>query len=88
MTHELKILPRWFKDVAQGLKNFEIRKNDRDYKVGDRLILKEWDGEHYTGAFVERRVGYIYHGTGEFGLEKGYCVLGLTDDPNDKYRPT
>lgn len=77
MTHELKILPRWFKDVAQGLKNFEIRKNDRDYKVGDILILKEWDGEHYTGAFVERRVGYVYYGNGEYGVNEGYCILGL-----------
>ena len=77
MTHDLKILPRWFKDITEGGKHFEIRKNDRDYKVGDRLILKEWDGEHYTGCYIERRVGYIYHGTGEYGLEKGYCILDL-----------
>ena len=77
MTHELKILPKWFEDVKFGLKNFEIRKNDRDYKVGDRLILKEWDGEHYTGAFIEKRVGYVYCGNGEYGVEEGYCILGL-----------
>lgn len=77
MTHELKILPKWFEDVAHGLKNFEIRKNDRDYKFGDILILKEWDGEHYTGAFIEKRVGYVYCGNGEYGVEEGYCILGL-----------
>ena len=77
MTHELKILPKWFEDIRAGLKHFEIRKNDRNYEVGDKLILREWDGEHYTGYFIERRIGYIYHGTGEYGLEKGYCILDL-----------
>lgn len=38
MVHELKIAPEYFKDVRTGLKKFEIRKNDRDFKVGDRLF--------------------------------------------------
>ena len=33
--HELKTLPEYFDAVFMGKKNFEIRKNDRDYKVGD-----------------------------------------------------
>ena len=41
--HELKILPEYFKAQKAGKKNFEIRKNDRDYKVGDKLVLKEYD---------------------------------------------
>lgn len=44
MTHELKILPKYFEDVMTGKKNFEIRKNDRDFKVGDYLLLKEYEG--------------------------------------------
>lgn len=39
-THELKILPKWFEDVQANKKNFEIRKNDRNFEVGDYLILK------------------------------------------------
>ena len=35
MLHELKILPENFEDITAGRKDFEIRKNDRDYKQGD-----------------------------------------------------
>ena len=48
MKHELKILPEYFKPVKDGIKNFEIRKNDRNFQVGDTLILKEWDVDGYT----------------------------------------
>lgn len=40
--HELKILPQYFEEVLKGNKTFEIRKNDRDFKIRDILILKEW----------------------------------------------
>lgn len=39
-THELKILPKYFSEVYSGNKTFEVRKNDRNFKVGDMLILK------------------------------------------------
>lgn len=32
MIHELKILPQYFKEVVNGNKNFEVRKNDRGFK--------------------------------------------------------
>lgn len=41
MTHELKIQPKYFRAILDGKKNFEIRKNDRGYKVGDKVVLKE-----------------------------------------------
>ena len=40
--HELKILPEYFEALASGTKTFEIVLNDREYKVGDLLILREW----------------------------------------------
>lgn len=39
-THELKLDVKYFDEVKDGNKNFEIRKNDRDFKVGDILELK------------------------------------------------
>lgn len=77
MTHYLKILPRWFKDVAWQKKTFEIRKNDRDYNVGDTLILKEWDNGKYTGREIRRTVSYIYYGDGNYGLSDGYVVMAI-----------
>ena len=47
MEHELKCWPEFFARLKTGAKRVEIRKNDRDYKVGDELILKEWNPEVY-----------------------------------------
>lgn len=49
-THELKCWPQYFRYVAEGLKNFEIRKNDREFKVGDRLTLREFTPCEMCGA--------------------------------------
>ncbi len=54
MIHELKILPEWFEDVTQQKKTFEIRKNDRNYSVGDTLVLREWYKGKYTGLVNSR----------------------------------
>lgn len=44
MTHHLKILPEYFEEVIAGKKPFEIRFNDRNFKVGDRVELREYLG--------------------------------------------
>ena len=49
MIHELKIYSDYFNAVIAGKKTFEIRKNDRPFKVGDLLALNEWDWNAYTG---------------------------------------
>lgn len=77
MVHELKILPKYFKDVATSRKNFELRYNDRNFKVGDILLLKEYENGTYTGREVKRKVKYILYGDGTLGLSKDYCILAL-----------
>lgn len=74
---QLKILPKYFTDVATGKKKFEIRYNDRNFKVGDTLILGEYENGKYTGRKLRRRVNYILYSNDTIGLEKGYCILGL-----------
>jgi len=76
-THELKILPQYFQAVWDGNKNFELRKNDRDYKVGDYLVLREYSGAGYTGSFLKVVITYILKDCPEYGLNKDYCILGI-----------
>ena len=75
--HELKILPEYFEALVDECKHFELRKDDRDYQVGDILALEEWDGEKFTGYFEQRRITYILRSCPEYGLADGYCILGF-----------
>ena len=61
MTHSLKTDPIYFQAVWHGLKKSELRKNDRDFKVDDNLILKEFDraNQEYTGREVKCSISYI-----------------------------
>lgn len=74
MTHELKIRPQFFDKVISGEKTFEIRKNDRNFIVGDRIILKEYDKETgFTGRNAVFEITYVMTDT-EF-VKKGFAVL-------------
>lgn len=78
-THDLKIAPEWFDDVCEGVKTFEIRKDDRDYRLGDILRLREWTfDEGYTGFETRARVTSILWAE-EFpdGLKPGYVVMSI-----------
>ena len=41
--HVLKIWPSFFQEMIDGKKPFEVRKNDRDFRVGDVLKLLAYD---------------------------------------------
>lgn len=74
-THELKTEPQYFQAVLDGRKRFEIRKNDRGFEEGDKLLLKEYDADvHvFTGRRVEVTVTYIT----DYEQQPGYVVLGI-----------
>lgn len=75
--HELKILPEYFNEVMSRTKSFELRKDDRGYKIGDWLKLKEYEGGKYTGRESDYfRISYILKDCPEYGLMPGYCILG------------
>jgi|GEM_PF-1562954 len=60
-THHLKIYPEHFGAVLTGVKRAELRKNDRDFKVGDTLHLMETPKGSCspTGEFVNAVVTHI-----------------------------
>ena len=75
VTHMLKILPDYFDEIIQSRKRFEIRKNDRQYLMGDYLILKEYNAmrKGYTGRMATCKVTYILR---DFeGLKEGYVAM-------------
>ncbi|EHB6445277.1 TPA: DUF3850 domain-containing protein [Enterococcus faecalis] len=72
-VHHLKILPEYFEAVVSGDKCFEIRKNDRGYKVGDILRLNEYEDGKYTGNFHVAEITYIT----DYAQQDGYVVLGI-----------
>ena len=74
--HEIKILPQYYEAVSKGIKQFELRKDDRDYQVGDLVRLREWDGKEYTGNKMIVGIKYVLRDCPEYGLMDGYCIFG------------
>ena len=83
-VHELKTWPEYFQAIIDGIKPFEVRKNDRDYQVGDILLLREYDPiiSEYTARDILVEVTYI--------LDKkpfapdGYVIMAI--DPEKAYK--
>jgi hypothetical protein len=81
-THYLKTYPNYFRAVKSGQKTFELRLNDRDFQVGDTLILEEYQHliKEYTGEWIAKEVTYVLQG-GQFGLDEECVILGLKASP-------
>jgi Domain of unknown function (DUF3850) len=84
MVHELKTPPEYFEAVMGRKKTFELRRNDRDFKVDDILILKEWKPDtfgKYTGRTITALVIYALYGDNSiangFGLKEDHCLMSL-----------
>ena len=85
-THTLKIQKQYADAVLNGTKTFEIRKNDRNFKVGDKIVFEVLANEGYdvraaarhppNGAFY--RIGYILD---DFeGLAQKYVALAISKE--------
>jgi hypothetical protein len=77
--HVLKIHSEYYNAILMGNKTFEVRYNDRDYKLNDIIVLNEIDkhnGESTGRQQLVRNITYILQG-GQFGIEKGYVVLSI-----------
>lgn len=80
MIHELKIKPQYYEDVKNGLKLFEVRKNDRDFKLGDILMLNECSlDDSGAGTYSGRalKVGVTYLLNDPEYCKEGYVILGI-----------
>lgn len=77
--HTLKIKTKYFVDVTMGLKTFELRKNDRDYQVGDLITFEVINatGDIFPKEYNVFQITYILKDCPEYGLDKDYVILGI-----------
>lgn len=75
--HFLKTWPEYYRAVVTGKKTFELRRNDRNYRAGDIVILREYDpaSGQFTGDEISFRISYVT----DFrdALKTGYVAFGL-----------
>jgi hypothetical protein len=87
MNHELKTHPMYYQAVIDGVKTFELRRDDRDFQAGDVLRLREYDPvkefdpvtERYTGRYCYMHVEYVLRC--HPGIEAGYCIMSIKQIP-------
>jgi Domain of unknown function (DUF3850) len=78
-VHQLKTVEPYFSAVKSGVKTFEVRKFDRDFQVGDFLMLTLYDPKtNQLGGSVIKRITYML--TDKPYVPDGYVILGIVDD--------
>ncbi len=94
--HILKTWSPWFEATRDGKKPWELRLDDRNYRVGDFLVLRqftpEWgdgepgSGEHPPGRwgneYVVMRVEWVI---AEGFVPPGYVMLTITDATDQEF---
>jgi len=85
-VHELKTDDTVFQAVWRGDKTYEIRVNDRDYKIGDQLVLMEtvYPGKAmkknapllFSGRQIVAVVTHILYGP-VYGLAQDWCIMSI-----------
>lgn len=88
IVHDLKTNPQFWPHVLDGSLPFEVRRNDRKFRVGDFVSLRQFDPKFgfVDGEPIVRQISYVLHHEDlPAGVSRGYVVLGLgiireTDD--------
>lgn len=82
--HELKIWPESFDDVVARVKEYEVRRNDRDFKVGDELFLREYNPstDTYSGRTCLVKVVHLTNGGDDSSpaanlVFETTCIMGI-----------
>ena len=83
MPRTLKTVQPYFDDVWHGRKKIEVRKNDRDFQVGQQWILKEYDPESntYSGREMGIKITYILDSP-EY-CKDGFVIFSFVNYPVD-----
>lgn len=84
-THEIKLDILFCNAVYKWQKTFELRANDRGYKVGDYIKFKPVETRNGIVTMIKHpiqdktyRITYLLSG---WGLKDGYCVFSIERVP-------
>lgn len=75
MIHKVKVDPKTYSLLKKSYKSFDIMEADRDYKIGDLIVYKEFDDFGYSGREVKKEITHketVYE-----GLKEGYVILSI-----------
>ncbi|MEE1533217.1 MAG: DUF3850 domain-containing protein [Gordonibacter urolithinfaciens] len=85
-THRLKVFAKYADAIMSGAKTFEIRKNDRGYEVGDKIVFNVVADDCHSFREAARhplngeayRIDYILD---DFeGLAQKYVALAISKE--------
>ena len=80
MTHIIKLDIQFCDPVLNGIKTFEVRKNDRDYKKDDliKFIPVGLCFQHVAHPIENKiyKINYVLTG---WGIQEGFCVFGISE---------
>lgn len=80
MKHNLRTSSDSFSEIWAGKKKFEICIDDKNYQIGDDLLLLEYNPQTstYTGRWIEVCITYKVEG-GQHGLPENLCILSIQE---------
>lgn len=81
MKHTLKIEQKYLIRILIGEKSFEIRKNDRDFQVGDEIDFLPLEDENLNvyelcSSIPRYRITYVHSG---LGMATEYVAMSIVE---------
>lgn len=85
-VHDLKVQTQFWADLEELRTTAQLRQDDRQYRVGDVLNLREFNSSYgFTGKSTQRRVTHILrHEDVPYGVRRGWCILSTALMHGDK----
>ena len=77
--HVLKIERNFYDAVVMGSKKAELRKDDRDYKVGDLIHFTDIKGDEYDGEFNLFVITHVLPARSVIVEAQDYVILSITN---------
>jgi hypothetical protein len=83
-VHHVKSWAQYFGPITTDQRTHDLRRNDRDYKVGDTMILEEFDPttQKYTGQKCEVEITSMTSmsqpcAVSSEALDPAFCILSI-----------